>query len=209
MRPLLLLLLSLAPALVRAQLVDSIGLFLQEKPRFTVMLDTRGSFISNENVRLLGVKVGLEHAGRVKYGLGYSILATRIEGQAAVNEDGTTRTVGTRVRFGYITPFFSYAFFQRGPWEVSIPVQLGFGSGSLVYDDLEGTTRTLDRTFVFLYEPAMTVQYRFLKYLAIGGGLGFRLVVTSSSLNERLNAPIYLFGLKVYFGDLYRDLRGE
>jgi len=67
MRPLLLLLLSLAPALVRAQLVDSIGLFLQEKPRFTVMLDTRGSFISNENVRLLGVKVGLEHAGRVKY----------------------------------------------------------------------------------------------------------------------------------------------
>ena len=127
----------------------------------------------------------------------------------AVNEDGTTRTVGTRVRFGYITPFFSYAFYQRGPWEVSIPVQLGFGSGSLVYDDLEGTTRTLDRTFVFLYEPAMTVQYRFLKYLAIGGGLGFRLVVTSSSLNERLNAPIYLFGLKVYFGDLYRDLRGE
>ena len=33
--------------------------------------------------------------------------------------------------------------------------------------------------------------------------------LTPADLDENFNAPIYLFGVKVYFGDLYRDLRGE
>ncbi|MBL0037191.1 MAG: hypothetical protein IPP26_15880 [Flavobacteriales bacterium] len=192
-----------------AQLLDSIGMFLQEKPRLTVGLDSRGSFISNQNVRMLGVKVGLEHGGRVRYGIGYSFLRTPVEREQQVVENGLTRTVTTRVRLGYVTPFFSYAFYQRGPWEVSIPVQVGIGGGSLVYDDLEGRTQKLKRAFVFLYEPAMTVQYRFLKYFAVGGGLGYRLAFTNASLDESLNAPVYILGVRVFFGDVYKDLRGE
>lgn len=204
------LLLSLSlPLGVRAQLLDSIGLFLQEPPRLTVALDSRGSFISNQNVRLLGVKVGLEHGRRVRYGVGYSFLGTRLEREEQVVENGTERTVMARVRLGYITPFFSYSFYQRGPWEVNIPVQVGIGGGSLVYDDLEGRTQKLKKAFVFLYEPAMTVQYRFLRYFAVGGGLGYRLAFTNASLDESLNAPVYIIGAKVFFGDLYRDVVGE
>lgn len=208
MRALLLPLLMIASLAGRAQLLDSIGLFLQEPPRLTVALDSRGSFISNQNVRLVGVKVGLEHGRRVRYGLGYSFLGTRLEREEQVTENGTERTVMARVRLGYITPFFSYTFYQRGPWEVNIPVQVGIGGGSLVYDDLEGRTQKLKKAFVFLYEPAMTVQYRFLKYFAVGGGLGYRLAFTNASLDESLNAPVYIIGAKVFFGDLYRDLSG-
>ena len=188
-----------------AQLLDSIGGFLGEQPRILVTLDTRGSFISNESVRLLGVKAGLEHAGRVRYGIGYSFLASPVEGTANVVDEGQSRTVDTRLRLGYVTPFFSYTFYRRGPWEAAIPVQIGLGGGSLVYDDLGGRKKVLEKGFVLLYEPAMTVQYRFLKYFAIGGGWGFRLAVTNADLDRSLNAPIYLFGLKVYFGDLWRD----
>ena len=205
----LLLLLLVPPLPLSAQLLDSIGMFLQEKPRLTVGLDSRGSFISNQNVRMMGVKVGLEHAGRVRYGIGYSFLRTPIERERQVVENGMTRTVTTRVRLGYVTPYFSYAFYQRGPWEVSIPVQVGIGGGSLVYDDLEGRTQKLKRAFVFLYEPAMTVQYRFLKYFAVGGGLGYRLAFTNASLDESLNAPVYILGVRVFFGDVYKDLRRE
>lgn len=193
-------------ASAHAQLIDSIGLFLREPPRFSVGLDTRGSFISNQNVRLMGVKVGLEHAGRVRYGIGYSFLITPVEHEQEVEGVGT---VTTRLRLGYVTPYFSYAFFQRGPWEVSIPVQVGIGGGSLVYDDAEGRKKKLKKAFVFLYEPAMTVQYRFFTYFAVGAGWGFRLAITNAELDESLNAPIYLFGLKVFVGDLWRDLRGE
>ena len=188
----------------QGQLLDSIGLFLQEPKRFTALLDTRGSFISNQNVRLIGVKVGFEHGGRVRYGIGYSFLLTPVEREREVEGVGM---VTTRLRLGYVTPYFSYAFYQRGHWEVSIPVQLGIGGGSLVYDDDEGHKQKLKKAFVFLYEPAMTVQYRFWNYFAVGGGWGFRLAVTNAQLDEGLNAPIYLFGVKVFLGDLFRDVQ--
>ena len=205
MRPLALILSFYAFASVNAQLLDSIALFIQEPPKATFSLDSRGSFISNQNVRMVGVKVGLEHAGRVRYGIGYSFLRTPVEREARVQEGGYTRTVTTRMRLGYVTPFFGYTFYRRGPWEVSIPVQVGIGGGSVVYDDLEGQRQKLKRAFVFLYEPAMVVQYRFLKYFAVGGGLGYRLVFTNASLDEHLNAPVYLIGLRVFFGDAYKD----
>ena len=75
------------------QLLDSIGLFLQEPKRFTALLDTRGSFISNQNVRLLGVKVGFEHGGRVRYGIGYSFLLTPVEQVREVEGVGTVTTL--------------------------------------------------------------------------------------------------------------------
>lgn len=196
-------LLWLLPHAISAQLLDSIGLFLQEPRHFTASLDTRGSFISNQNVRLLGVKAGFEHAGRVRYGLGYSFLLTPVERERQVDGLGS---VNTRLRLGYITPYFSYAFFQRGHWEVSIPVQLGIGGGSLVYEGADGRKQRLKRAFVVLYEPAMTVQYRFLTYFALSGGWGFRLCMATAELDESLNAPIYLFGLKVFLGDLLRGM---
>jgi hypothetical protein len=55
----------------------------------------------------------------------------------------------------------------------------------------------------------MTVQYRFLNYFGVGAGWGFRLVVqTGDKLGENLNAPIYTLGVRVFLGDLWRDLRG-
>ena len=190
---------------VNAQLLDSIALFTRERPKPTFSLDSRGSFISNRNVRLFGIKVGLEHAGRVRYGIGYSFLRTPVEHEAVVVESGVSRTVTTRLRLGYVTPYFSYTFYRRGPWEVSIPVQIGIGGGSVKYDDQEGRRQELGRAFIFSYEPAMVAQFRFLKYFAIGGGLGYRLVFTNASLNERLNAPVYILGIRIFFGDAYRD----
>lgn len=189
---------------LHAQTIDSIPQYLSAAPLPIIKLDMRGSFISNRSVQFAGVKLGLEHAGKVQYGLGYSFLLSPVEGEEVIGGEGR---VSTRLRFGYVTPYFDYAFYQRGPWELRFPVQFGIGRGSVVYDDATGRTRTLQRSAVFLYEPSITVQYRFLKYFAVGGGWGYRLVLRSAPLADGLTAPIYTFGLRVFFGDLWRDLR--
>lgn len=204
MRPLLLLSCFVTCFGAHAQLLDSLHLFLGRPAKPVFKLDTRGSFISNRAVRMFGVKVGLEHAGRVQYGIGYSFLLSPVDRELYVEGAGT---VATHLRFGYVTPYFEYAFYQRGPWEVRIPVQFGIGGGSLIYRDADGRKQRVRRTGVFLYEPAMTVQYRFLKYFGVGAGWGFRLVFSGADLGEDLTAPIYLFGLKVFFGDILRDYR--
>jgi hypothetical protein len=167
-------------------------------------LDLRGSFIGNERVQFAGIKFGLEHGARFQYGIGYSFLWSRVEKVETVPVDGA---VTTRLRFGYVTPYVEYAFYRKGPWELRMPVQLGIGSGSVVYDDLGGRTRKLQKSGVFLYEPSITVQYRFLTYFGLGAGWGYRLVLRSAPLAEGLTAPIYAFGLKVFFGDLWKDIR--
>lgn len=169
-------------------------------------LDMRGSFISNHQVRIAGIKVGLEHAKRFQYGIGYSFLFSPVRKDRYVDEDLGIRS--TRLRLGYIAPYVDYAFFQRGQWEVRLPVQIGFGSGSVIYEDDQGRKRKLYRTGLFLYEPSMTVQYRFLKYFGVGLGWGYRLVIyTRSGLDERISAPIYMFGVKVFVGELWKDLK--
>ena len=188
-----------------AQSIDSIPDYLRVAPKPIVKLDMRGSFISNETVQFAGVKVGLEHAGKVQYGIGYSFLFSPVEHDVLVPGEGY---VTTRLRFGYVTPYFDFAFYQRGPWELRIPVQFGIGSGSVVYDDVFGRTRTLEKSGVFLYEPGITVQYRFLKYFALGGGWGYRLVLRSADLGDGLTAPTYTLGLKIFFTDLWKDLNG-
>lgn len=187
-----------------AQRIDSIPAYLAEPPALIVKLDMRGSFIGNEGVRFAGIKLGLEHAGKVQYGIGYSFLLSPVESTAQVKGLGE---VHTRLRFGYVTPYFDFAFYQKNNWELRIPVQFGIGSGSVVYVDADGRKQKLQRSGVFLYEPSMTVQYRFLRYFAIGGGWGYRLVMRSAPLADGLTAPIYTFGLRVFFGDLWRDFR--
>lgn len=188
----------------QAQLLDSLALFSRERPKFIAKLDSRGSFISNSNVRLMGVKIGLEHAGRFQYGVGYTFLSSPVEQLRTVNGIAATPV---RLRLGYVTPYVEYAFYQRGPWEVRIPVQFGLGSGSLIYKDADGQKQPFNRAFLLLYEPSMTVQYRFLRYFGLSAGWGFRLVLTNAKLDETLSAPIYLFGLKVFFGDLWADVK--
>lgn len=200
-------LLGLSPA-AKAQLLDTIGGFLSQRPKVLLTLDSRGSFISNRNVSFWGAKVGLEHAGRVRYGLGYSLLATHVDGAPQADDLDPEGRLPTRFRMGYVSPFFSFTFFKRGHWEAAIPVQVGLGSGSVSRTDEAGKRHTLAKGFVFLYEPCMTVQYRFLRYFAVGLGWGYRLVFTPAELGQRLTAPIYLYGIKVYLGELVRDLQG-
>lgn len=204
-RTLLLMALLAMASSAGAQLIDSIGLFVQEPPRFVARLDARGGFISNRSVRFVGFKVGFEHAQRFQYGIGYSLLFPAEAREVAV--DGRLES-GT-LRIGYVAPYLDYAFFQRGAWEARIPLQIGFGSGSLSFRQADGARRTVARTGLILYEPAMTIQYRFLRYFGIGAGWGFRVVMqTKADLGERLTAPVYLFGLRVFLGDMWRDARG-
>jgi hypothetical protein len=199
----LFLILFLAAAPVHAQLMDSIRLFVQEEPRIVAKLDIRGSFISNSRVSMWGAKVGLEHARRFQYGLGYSFLFTDVE---RIREVAGVGPVNTGLSMGYFTPYVDYAFYQRGPWEARIPVQMGIGRGSIHYRDAAGRRQVLQRSALLLYEPAMTIQYRFARHFGLSAGWGFRIAFRlNGDLDERITAPIYTAGVRVFLGEIWRD----
>ena len=182
-----------------AQLLDSIAMSLEEKPRVLFKLDGRGSFISTRSASIWGFKVGLEHNDRVQYGLGYSWLRNEITQEADLNGE----IVPTRVRFGYVTAYFEYAFYQRKKWEVSIPVQVGLGQAWNEHKLESGEKYKLNKSWVFMYEPAMTVEYRLLKFFGVGFGVGYRLAIkTNRDMEGALTAPTYLVKLKLYLPEI-------
>lgn len=176
-----------------AQLFDSIKNAVAYKPKPLVALETRNAFITNSLVKVRGVKAGVSFNNTVRVGLSYNW----IKDDAESSFDGTQN-----IKLNYVAPFFEYTFYKDQRFAFAIPIKLGFGSAFYKNDKEEIS----NREFVMLYEPAMLAEVRFLRYFAVGGGVGLRLMLKDNRLlREQLNSPIYIFGFKIYFDTLKED----
>ena len=181
----------------KAQLFDSIQTSFNYKPKLLLKLDSRNSFIANQYAKTQGVKIGINFNKTTSLGFGYHWMNTRkVE---AFNSDLDS----VNLNLGYGVAFFEYAFYKSKRWTAEIPVQIGIGRAS--YSNLDNKAQ-VGKSWILIYEPAMTIEYRFLRYFGIGGGVGFRLSSkTNKEIKERFTAPEYLFRFKIYFGDIYKE----
>lgn len=188
----------------KINLGDSLAYYFKMPPVPALRIDTRNSFVTGRNVRIYGLKAGFNFGNRIVVGLGYNWLANGQDRVYSPIEDGPL--YDAELRFSFISPFIDYIFYQKKAVAMSIPVQIGFGYSQLVYRDIDGNKIKAEKDFVVLYEPAMTIEHRFLRYFAAGAGVGFRLMLKNNpGLDERFSAPIYLVRLRVLFDELYKD----
>ena len=180
-----------------AQLFDSIRTSLDYKPKFLVKFDTRNSFISNQYAKIHGIKVGLSFNKTTNIGLGYHWMPKR---SIEPNPQNLNKI---DLKFGYAIAFFEYNFYKSKRWSAEIPVQIGLGKAQ--YTDVDfGVTKA--SSWIIIYEPAMTIEYKFLRYFGLGGGVGFRLAIkTDQQIKESFSAPEYILRVKIYFGDIYKE----
>lgn len=202
---------SLGYAQERNAFIDTIKHSFQHRPTLDLRLDSRNSFISTRFARIFGVKAGLDFNKRVKVGLGYNHLVSEIDRDIRTTDAfGVTTVQKSTLRFWYFTPYFEYAFYQKHPWEISIPVHLGIGASRYRYKNTAGDRLFTEANLVVLYEPYMVCQYRFLRYFALGAGVGFRLLmVGNGGIPENLNSPNYVIKFKVFIADFYKDVSGN
>lgn len=170
-----------------AALGDSLRFAFSQEPKLMGRLEARTSFITGNPVQVRGLQVGVNFGNRVAVGIGYHWLQPEDEQE--------------RLLFRYVAPFFEYSFLHKKRWLVSIPLRIGIGGSSE-----ETESGKIDRGGVFLYEPAMTIEYQFLKYFGIGVGAGYRLMlVNNKAIDQKFNSPVYLFKFKVQLGKIYAD----
>ena len=176
---------------------------VKTSPKFEFRMDSRHSFINQKGVKTAGIKVGVQFADKLSFGLGYNQLWSPLQNQIKVNGIETKVSLG----FSNISPYVEYVFFRDNKWELSIPVQLGFGR-SFYKNESGFGEKKLRSEFVLSYEPAITVQYRVFKYFGAGLGIGYRfMVVSNSQLEEKFTSPVYIFKTTIYFQDILRDLK--
>ncbi len=185
-----------------AQLRDRILSAFKEKPTFYGNYGSNYSFISNQFNGVLNVKLGLDFSSTVKLGIAYN---WNKKGMLKQNPIPTYDESTLYMR--YVSFFFEYTYFKTYHWEASIPAQIGIGNIYYKNTDEGNSVKTEKKLFV-LYEPITTIQYRFLKYFAAGGGIGYRLVLPSRvGGHDQFSSILFVVKSKIYFGEAWRDFK--
>jgi len=178
---------------------------IHEKPRIEARFDSRTSFINQTGVRVSGFKLGIQFDNKLSFGLGYNYLGSRVRRELEVDRN----IYYVRLRFNVVSPYLEYIFYQDERWELSIPLQFGFGKSYYSNENDIGPNR-FKSDFVATYEPAITFQYRFLKYFGAGMGIGYRLmIIPNRGVEENFTSPVYIFKLKLYFQDILTDIKED
>ena len=195
---------------VKAQFLDSIKTSFSHTPRPDLKIDSRNSFITQYYAQIMGVKAGLNFNNTVKLGVGYNWLASRITREKTIiNANGESEKVDALLKFAYFSPYMEYTFFRNRKWDISIPVLIGLGWSYYRYHNVLANPIKIDQSFTLLYEPYMTAHYQVIKWVAVGAGVGYRLVlVGNKDLGENFNSPIYVIKIKLLLGEIMDSIKG-
>jgi hypothetical protein len=190
--------------------LDTIRDCLKLKPQLFGKLDSRNSFISNSRTKIFGVKIGLNYGNRLHFGIGYNQLskpAKNFNKQVYfMNSNNMADSVTAQLKLYYFSTHIEYIYYQNQQWRLSIPLQFGFGKTYYQYL-LFGKKKEAERTFVFIYEPAVSVEYKFARWVGVGADIGFRFMVTDyRRLNQKFNSPTYAFKLLIYYNEIYKSI---
>lgn len=187
------------------QLTDSLYRIFRSKPSFTVKYDTRNTFITGHRASIWSVKVGLVFNKNMTVGVGYNWLWTNVEEQFTYPQSSYDEM--SRVKLRYVAPFMDYTFYKKGPWEATLPLQLGLGTSYLQPARMPQHQK---QGWVMLYEPAMSVEYKFMKYFAVGGGYGYRIMLRNNrELSSRFTSPMYVLRFRILFEVLYKTYKRD
>lgn len=190
--------------------LDTIRNCLKQRPQLFAKLDGRNSFIENSRAKIFGIKAGVSYGKRLQFGIGYNQLYPPAENFDTklyfYDNYGRLYPVTAHLRMYYISAYAEYVFYETRHWELSMPLQFGIGKSYYKYI-LSGAKIKTDESFNFIYEPAIAIEYKFVKWIGVGADLGFRFMITSDKhLNKNFTSPTYAFKFLIYYSEIYKSL---
>lgn len=193
--------------------LDTIQWCLKQKPHLFGKLDTRNSFFYNSRIKIFGVKAGLTFGKRLNLGVGYNQIypfakvTKNFDKQIYyANADNKPDSVTAKLKLFYFSAHVEYIFYQVKHWQLSMPLEIGVGQTGYRYE-LFGIKHNIEQHLCLIYEPAVSIEYRFVKWIGIGADVGFRFMLTNSKiLNQKFNSPVYAFKLLIYYDEIYKSL---
>lgn len=195
----------------QAQLTDSISFSLRLKPKFYITLASFGTFIDGDFANFNGLRTGLNFNQRVKFGLGYFLLANKaVVSEIQIKENGTDYTTNGELHIHFFSVSAEYIFHKRdSPWQFNIiPFQIGVGGSGYKYISRSDRVKvSTPSELIVLYQPEIGAQYSVMKWLGIGLTTGYRLtLLRSDKLTRQLNAPTFAIDVRIFVDELVKML---
>lgn len=169
---------------------------LSSTPKFTAGFDTKRSFISNRDVSIFGVRVGLDFDRKIRMGFGTYFLSTPFFRRTEVvfpGAGGAVDTIPAKLNFSYFAYFIEYVLFYSKRWEVGVPFYVGVGEVN--FREIPGFRPRP----VLIGQAVLRADYKILPFIGLSGGVGYRAIMAGNALiEENFNSPVYVFGVKLW-----------
>jgi hypothetical protein len=178
------------------------------KPIFN--FDNRNSFLNTQFVTVFGARAGIELQKKVRLGVGFHWIPTEL--QASLNPQLLNRYFlqGERLQLYYASMYFEYIIASESRWEVSFPLQFGYGRTNMPLNLDIPNPFTFNAEFnnIWLFEPSLIGYYKIYPWMGLGAGAGYRhTLFAPNSIAQSFNAPVWLLRARFFLGELLRAFR--
>jgi hypothetical protein len=186
--------------LIRAQvysLGDSLRHHLEFAPKPTFYWTSYNSFMTGRRIGIQSLKAGLIFNKRLTLGVGYHWMGRGVEEYLPHEE------MMVPLKMRYASLFGEFVFYNKNNWIGTLPVQLGCGKSFLHWKE-DGENVKWKEGMVILYEPSISIEYKFSPWIAVGMGYGYRIMLKNNhSIDQNFYAPLYVFKARFLFEELW------
>ncbi len=202
----LLLLCFLLKMVAIGQVFDSARMALEKDPGLEIVFGSRFSFFANQPAIIQSVGLGLSYDKKISFGLCYHWLNNTIEDERPYFNKRLERkdTATFKLYVRYLSLYGSLVYYKTKRWRFKVPIHIGVGRD--FFKDIENKNRTKKLSFL-IYEPAVHVQFKIIRWLGVGANIGFRFIFQKEKfIANQFNSPTYAVGINISWDELAKDL---
>ncbi len=183
---------------------------------FVFKLDNRFSFAQEQLISIYGFRTGFRLFKKHEIGIALNWLGSKnvynIKNMSTDNNSFGTLTNAEKLQGTFFYKYFGFFYepilHKKNKWAINLPLQFGGGKAGVDITNRE-TGVFIDRkeASFLLFEPALTAEYKFSKYLGVGFGGGYRFAFSEQKIvKDNLTKPVFILKLKIYLADIFRDV---
>ena len=179
-----------------------------------LVFDSYYSFIGNKSADVWGFKGGVKIDEKWRLGVGYNLLSSDIVEQKVLPSEelayAKNDTVKAQLFFRYFPVMAEYIHYNEGNWQISTPLQVGYGQSYFQYFDKNNNKRRIFKKGVVASQLGVNAQYRVLKWFGLTEGVEYRwMLVNNKKFDGKMNSPFFVFGIKIFLSEFVKRLKEE
>ena len=179
-----------------------------------LVFDSYFSFIGNKSADVWGFKGGVKVDEKWRLGLGYNLLSSDIVEQKVLPSEelayAKNDTVKAQLFVRYFPLMAEYIHYNEGNWQISTPLQVGYGQSYFQYFDKNDNKRRIYKKGVVAPQLGVNAQYKVLRWVGLTAGVGYRvMLINNKEIDAKMNSPIFAVGIKIYLSEVVKSIKGE
>jgi hypothetical protein len=185
---------------------DSLKLYQPKKVTFDFQFDNRNSFIKNAAISIKGINLGFNFISGVRWGIGFYKVIRPFQTFRSVDKQNIV--TNRELDLYYVTPNFQYTFIDNKWIQTSVNLEIGIGKIDYKIFNEGHTAVVRDKTGSFIPSGAgVEVLITPIRWAGLDGMIGYRKSLKSYDINQDFDGMYYSYGLKVFLGVIYTDLK--